>query len=151
MVICLGQPPAVESARQGELFASLAASNVPAVALGRSGREAVACLIDLVRKLREASPDVVLVCGYNAELLGRVAAVLARVPRVIVWVHSCGDLRPRGVSRRICDFALDPVTDAYFGVGRALWARAFLDRSVTAPGERPSLVSQETAVVGGRT
>jgi asparagine synthase (glutamine-hydrolysing) len=32
-----------------------------------------------------------------------------------------------------------------------LWARAFLDRSVNAPGERPSLVSQETAVVGGRT
>ena len=111
MVICLG--------RQGELFASLAASGVPAVALGRSRRQAFACLIDLVRRLRAASPDVVVVRGYNAEVLGRVAAVLAGVPRVIVWVHNCGDLRPRGVLRRICDVALDPVTDAYFGVARA--------------------------------
>jgi glycosyltransferase involved in cell wall biosynthesis len=111
MVICLG--------RQGELFASLAASDVPAVALGRTRREAFACLIDLVRTFREASPDVVVVRGYNAEVLGRVAAVLAGVPRVIVWVHNCGDLQPRGVLRRICDVALDPVTDAYFGVARA--------------------------------
>ena len=108
MVICLG--------RQGELFASLAASDVPAVALGHSRREAFACLIDLVRKLREARPDVVVVRGYNAEVLGRVAAVLARVPRVIVWVHNCGDLQPRGVLRRLCDITLDPATDAYFGV-----------------------------------
>jgi glycosyltransferase involved in cell wall biosynthesis len=111
MVICLG--------RQGELFASLAASDVPAVALGRSRRQAFVCLIDLVRKLRAASPDVVLVRGYSAEVLGRVAAVLAGVPRVIVWVHNCGDLQLRGVLRRICDIALNPVTDAYFGVARA--------------------------------
>jgi glycosyltransferase involved in cell wall biosynthesis len=111
MVICLG--------RQGELFASLAASDVPAVAFGRSKRQALACLIDLVRRLRESSPDVVVVRGYNAEVLGRVAAVLARVPHVIVWVHNCGDLQPRGVVRRICDVALDRVTDAYFGVAHA--------------------------------
>jgi glycosyltransferase involved in cell wall biosynthesis len=87
--------------------------------LGRTRREAFACLIDLVRTFREASPDVVVVRGYNAEVLGRVAAVLAGVPRVIVWVHNCGDLQPRGVLRRICDVALDPVTDAYFGVAHA--------------------------------
>ena len=89
------------------------------MALERSRRQAFACLIDLVRKLRAASPDVVVVRGYNAEVLGRVAAVLAGVPRVIVWAHNCGDLQPRGVVRRICDFALDPVTDAYFGVAHA--------------------------------
>jgi glycosyltransferase involved in cell wall biosynthesis len=111
MVICLG--------RQGQLFASLAASDVPAVALGRRKRQAFACLIDLVRKLREFSPDVVVVRGYNAEVLGRVAAVLAGVPSLIVWVHNCGDLRPRGALRRICDAALDRVTNAYFGVAHA--------------------------------
>jgi glycosyltransferase involved in cell wall biosynthesis len=111
IVICRG--------RQGELFASLASSGVPAVALERSRRQALACLIDLVRKLQEASPDVVVVRGYNAEVLGRMAAVLARVPRVIVWVHNCGDLLPGGVLRRICDVALDSVTKAYFGVARA--------------------------------
>ena len=31
-----------------------------------------------------------------------------------------------------------------------LWARAFLDRAVSVPAERPSLVSHETAVAGGR-
>lgn len=111
MVICLGRP--------GELFPALAEDGVPAVALGRSRRQAPACLVDLVRTLRKASPDVVVVRGYNAEVLGRIAAVVARVSRVIVWVHNCGDLQPRGVLRRVCDTVLEPVTAAYFGVAHA--------------------------------
>jgi glycosyltransferase involved in cell wall biosynthesis len=130
MVICLG--------RQGELFASLAASDVPSVALGRSKREAFLCLIDLVRNLREASPDVVVVRGYNAEVLGRVAAVLAGVPRVIVWVHNCVDLQPRGLLRRICDVALNPVTDAYFGVARA--QVSYLVRELRYPPDKVRII-----------
>lgn len=111
MVICLG--------RQGELFAALADSGVPAVALRRKKRQALACLIDLVRLLRETLPDVVVMRGYNAEVLGRIASVVAGVPRAIVWVHNCGDLEPRGRIRRMCDAALDRVTHAYFGVAHA--------------------------------
>lgn len=111
MVVCLGRP--------GELFGSVVGNGVQAVALGRSKREAIACLVDLVRTLKQWSPDVVIVRGYNAEVLGRVAAVVARVPRVVVWVHNCGDLEPRGLPRRISDVVLDVVTDAYFGVARA--------------------------------
>ena len=111
MVICLG--------REGELFPSLAASGIPAVALGRGKRQALSCLAKLVRQLRDARPDVVIVRGYNAEVLGRIAGALVGVPRTIVWVHNCGDLEPRGLLRRICDLALDPVTDAYFGVAHA--------------------------------
>lgn len=110
-VICLG--------RKGELFASLEADGVPAVALGRSRRQALLCLVDLVRTLKRTSPDVVIVRGYNAEVLGRVAAVLAGVPHRIVWVHNCGDIEPRSLPRRLSDAVLAPVTDAYFGVARA--------------------------------
>ncbi|SEP21106.1 glycosyltransferase [Trujillonella endophytica] len=110
-VVCLG--------REGELFASLVESSVPAVALHRTKRQAARCLVDLVRALRRTAPDVVVLRGYNAELLGRVAAVLARIPRSVVWVHNCGDLGPRGLVRRVADTVLDPVTDAYFGVAHA--------------------------------
>jgi glycosyltransferase involved in cell wall biosynthesis len=110
-VICLG--------REGELFPSLAANGVPGIALHRTKRQALQCLVDLVRTLRRTAPDVVVLRGYNAELLGRVAAVLARVPHVVVWVHNCGDLTPRGRVRRLGDAVLDRVTDAYFGVAHA--------------------------------
>jgi glycosyltransferase involved in cell wall biosynthesis len=110
-VICIG--------RRGELFADLVASGVPAAALGRTKRQALTSLLELVRYLRRVSPQVVIVRGFNAEVLGRIAGVLARVPRTIVWVHNCDDLRPRGLMRRVGDWALDPVTDAYFGVARA--------------------------------
>lgn len=130
MVICLG--------REGELFGALAASGIPAVALGRSKRQAVACLIDLVRQLRAAAPDVVIVRGYNAEVLGRIAAVLARVPCVVVWVHNCGDLEPRGFLRRICDVALDRATDAYFGVAQA--QRSYLMDELHYPPQKVRII-----------
>jgi glycosyltransferase involved in cell wall biosynthesis len=110
-VICLG--------REGELFPSLAESGVPGVAFHRTKRQALQCLADLVRALRATSPDVVVLRGYSAEFLGRVAAVLAGVPTVIVWVHHCGDIEPRGLLRRVSDRLLDRVTDAYFGVAHA--------------------------------
>ncbi len=110
-VVCLG--------REGELFPALAASGVPAVALHRTKRQALWCLVDLVRRFRATAPDVVVLRGYNAELLGRLGAVLARIPRVVVWVHHCEGLGPRGRVRGLSDLVLDQVTDAYFGVAHA--------------------------------
>ena len=110
-VICLG--------REGELFPTLAESGVPGVAFHRTKRQALQCLADLVRTLRATAPDVVVLRGYNAELLGRVAAVLARVPSVIIWVHNGEGLGRRGLVRQVTDAVLDRVTDAYFGVAHA--------------------------------
>lgn len=107
-VICLG--------RRGELFTDLEAAGVPGLALGRSRRQALPALRELVGELRRTRPDVVVVRGYSAELLGRTAAALARVPRTVVWVHNCDDIEPRGALRRVSDRLLEPVTDAYFGV-----------------------------------
>ena len=53
--------------------------------------------------------------GFNAEVLGRVAGRLARVPALIVWKHNCGDLKRR-LRVRVMDRLLDPATDYYFGV-----------------------------------
>ena len=110
-VVCIGA--------EGKLFGALAASDVRAVALHRSKRQAVRALGDLTREMRNFAPDVVITRGYNAEMLGRIAAWLTRVPRSVVWVHNYGDTGPRGAVRRIADRVLDRVTSAYFGLARA--------------------------------
>ncbi|MDF2827877.1 MAG: putative glycosyltransferase, partial [Mycobacterium sp.] len=90
-VVCIGA--------EGELFADL--GDVRAVALQRSKRQAFGALRDLIREMRAFRPDVVLLRGYNAELLGRVAARVAGVPHCVVWVHNHFDTEPRGTVRRI--------------------------------------------------
>ena len=109
-VICIG--------KEGELFPALAAGDVPALALRRTKLRAVGALRDLVRETRRIAPDIMIVRGFNAEALGRIAAFLARVPRTVVWVHNCGETTTRSVFRRIVDRALAPVTSAYFGVAK---------------------------------
>ena len=110
-VVCIGA--------EGKLFGDLAASGTRAVALHRSKRQAVRALRDLTREMRNFAPDVVITRGYNAEMLGRIAAWLTHVPHSVVWVHNHGDIEPRGAVRRIADRVLDRVTSAYFGLARA--------------------------------
>lgn len=38
--------------------------------------------------MRRTRPDVVVLWGYNAEILGRIAARIARIKHSIVWIHS---------------------------------------------------------------
>ena len=109
-VVCIGE--------HGPLFSALGDAGVPAVAFGRTKRQAVMSLLQLVRHFRSTRPDVVIVRGFNAELLGRVAAFITRVPRVVLWVHNCADIEPRTSLRRLSDRVLDRVTDAYFGVAQ---------------------------------
>lgn len=108
-VVCIGV--------EGELFADL--GDVRAVALHRSKHQAFGALRDLIREMRAFRPDVVLLRGYNAELLGRVAARVAGVPRCVVWVHNHFDTEPRGTVRSIADRVLDRSTAAYLGVAEA--------------------------------
>lgn len=107
-VVCIGE--------EGALFSDLAGSRTKAVALHRTKREAVRALLELIRQMRAFAPDVVITRGYNAETLGRIAARLTRVPRVVVWAHSAADGDSRSVINRLTDRVLDRVTDAYFGV-----------------------------------
>ncbi|ANS26720.1 glycosyltransferase [Rhodococcus opacus] len=113
------EPRAICLGREGGLFGALAAGAIPARALHRSKRQAILTIIDLVREIRSTATDIVIVRGYNAETLGRIAAVIARVPHVVVWVHNCGDIEPRSLIRRVADRVLRPATSAYFGVAEA--------------------------------
>ncbi len=110
-VVCIGSG--------GEFIRDLAPSGTRAVALHRTKRQMVLALRDLTREMRNFAPDVVITRGYNAEMLGRIAAWLTHVPHNVVWVHNCGTTEPRGAARRIADRVLDRVTSAYFGVARA--------------------------------
>lgn len=110
------EPSALVIGQRGALFDSLGQAGVPARALGRGKRALPIALIELIRELRRIRPDVLLTRGYNAELLGRVAAILTRVPRRVVWVHNCGDLQPRSRVRWFADRLLNPFTSAYYAV-----------------------------------
>ena len=110
-VVCIGA--------EGALFGDLVNAGIPAVALRRTKWQALAALAGLVREMRRRRPDVVLVRGYNAEMLGRIAAILAGVPHRVVWVHNCGGVGGDSRVRRLADRLLDRRTDAYFGVARA--------------------------------
>ena len=115
-VICIG-----EEGYAGDpgLFSTLPAAGIEAVALRRHKRQAVRALIELVMMMRRTRPDVVVVQGYNAEVLGRIAARIAGVKHTINWVHNASGLVQRGTVRRTVDRALTRWTRAYFGVAEA--------------------------------
>lgn len=128
-VVCIGE--------EGGLFADLATTGVPARAL-HSRRNPVAALAALVRIMRAQRPDIVVTRGYNAEALGRIAAVLTRVPRVAIWVHNCGDVEPRGRVRAFVDRVLGPATDAYYAVAHG--QRPYMVDELGYPDERIEVV-----------
>ena len=74
---------------------------------------------ELVSIMRRTRPDVVVVRGYNAETLGRIAARVAGVEHTIMWVHNIGDAEPRSGVRKTVDRALTRWTSGYFGVAEA--------------------------------
>ena len=69
----------------------------------------------LVRLMRAFRPHVVITRGLNADVLGRVAATIARVPVVVVWKHNTGHLS-RSALEIVSERVLDPFTDHYFAV-----------------------------------
>ena len=109
-VIVIGEP--------GRLFDEVVASGVAAHALRRTKKGLLLACAQIGVRMMRFRPDIVVTWGYNAEILGRIAAVLTRVPRSIVWEHSNGEIEPRGRVRRMADQLLDPVTSAYFAVAK---------------------------------
>ena len=107
-VVCIGE--------EGALFPALSEAGVPARALGRTKRQFPRALVELVGLMRATRPDLVITRGYNAEMLGRIAAIVARVPRTAIWLHDCGDIEPRTFTRKLFDRLLEPFTSAYYGV-----------------------------------
>jgi glycosyltransferase involved in cell wall biosynthesis len=107
MVCCIQEP--------GALAADVRDAGAELVAFECGTARAGVALVRLVREMRRFRPHVVAMRGFNAEVLGRVAGGLARVPARVVWKHNCGHLTRR-LRARVLDRLLDPATDYYFGV-----------------------------------
>nr|WP_280513411.1 glycosyltransferase [Mycolicibacterium gilvum] len=111
-VICIGE--------EGSLFSALPEAGVSASAmhLGHK-RNAGHALIRLIASIKRLQPDIVVVRGYNAEVLGRIAARMGGTRHIIVWVHHIGDAKPRSSVRKLSDHILERWTSRYFGVANA--------------------------------
>lgn len=107
-VVCLGG--------EGNMFADLEAAGIPATALNLRKWQVVRAVRELVATFRRNRADVVVMTGYNAETLGRIAARIAGVGHTILWVHNASEITPRSVVHRFIDRALSRWTSAYFGV-----------------------------------
>lgn len=107
-VVCIGW--------DGDFFADVRAAGVEARALWLPKWQAARALCELISIMRRERPDVVVVSGRNAEVLGRIAARLARVAHTIVWVHNATEITPRGIVLRTVDRLLIRGTSRFFGV-----------------------------------
>lgn len=122
----------------GRHFHALAAEGHDVHFLDHRRCHAPKTLRRLVGLMRAQRPDAVIMCGRNAEILGRLAAVAAGVRHRIIWVHNCGDVAPRGIARRLADRLLDPVTSAYFGVAHA--QLPYMTGTLGYPAEKVTIV-----------
>lgn len=129
-VVCIGG--------EGELFADLRAAGVEGTALNLRKWQAARALRELVSIIRRQRPDVVLVSGYNAETLGRIAARIAGVKHTIMWIHNASEITPRGVVHRTVDRALIRWTSSYFGVAKV--QRQFLVHERGYPADRIRII-----------
>ncbi|MGE2731085.1 glycosyltransferase [Mycolicibacterium vaccae] len=107
-VVCIGG--------EGDMFADLRAAGIPATALNLRKAEVVRAVRQLADIFRRDRTDVVVMSGYNAETLGRIAARIAGVGHAILWVHNASEITPRSRAHRLVDQALSRWTTAYFGV-----------------------------------
>jgi glycosyltransferase involved in cell wall biosynthesis len=81
----------------------VAGLGVPLIDLGRQGRRDHSYFPKLVRTLRRSRPDVVHLHLHTGQYPGRVAAVLARAPAIVLTMH--GD-EPRSRVRWVADRVL---------------------------------------------
>lgn len=130
-VVCIG--------REGELFPELNLAGIEATALHLEGKAAgLRALRRLVSITRRTRPDVVVVRGYNSEMLGRIAARLCGVRHTVMWMHNIGDPAPRSAVRTTVDRILTRWTSAYFGVAEA--QRRYLVAELGYPGDKIRII-----------
>lgn len=130
-VICIGQ--------EGDLFGEVKEAGLEARALHLGGkRRAGRALAALVAHMRRSRPHVVVVWGYNAEILGRVAALMAGVKHSVVWVHAVAGAEARSSVRVSADRLLLRWTSGYFGVAEA--QRPFITGGLRCPAEKVHIV-----------
>jgi glycosyltransferase involved in cell wall biosynthesis len=102
--------PFVDDLRKGGISCSV-------LHQGSSGRAHLATsFVRLVRAMRTMRPDVVMTQGFRADVLGRLAARIARVPLTVTWRHNTGHVGRVGRRDRMTERVLGRFTHRYFGV-----------------------------------
>lgn len=130
-VFCIGD--------EGDLFGEVEAAGLEARALHLGGkRDIVRALVALVAHLRRTRPDVVVLWGYNAETLGRIAARIARIKHSVVWIHSAIRHDKRNSLRDLAARALVPWTSSFFGVAET--QRQFITDELGYPSEKVRII-----------
>lgn len=74
---------------------------------------------DIYRLIKEKNTKIVRTHRYNANLYGRLAAILARVPCIIASVHNIY-MRDRKINRRIVNHILSRLTDYVVAVSETV-------------------------------
>ena len=102
----------------GPLHEELAARGVEVLCLqaGERKRALPRVLAALTIELRRRRAEVVVTHGLSANVLGRVAATLARAQTRITWKHNCGHLGRHGLLERCSERALGWLCTRYIGV-----------------------------------
>lgn len=106
--------------RGGPRVAGLRAAGVPVTELGAGDRwwlSAPVIVARAVRQLRRAGAAVVMTNGYSAEVVGRSAAWLTRLP-VIQWKHNIGHVGRFGLRDRWTERLLRPLPARVLAVSR---------------------------------
>jgi glycosyltransferase involved in cell wall biosynthesis len=125
-VLCLTEPGAI-----GE---QIRAAGVPLASFGlpRHGLWRPRGLLRVARRLRLIRPGIVHTHMYHANTYGRIAAALARAPRVVATVHTTGGHRL--LKQRLMNRLLDPMTDRTIAVSEE-GRRTLLAEGGIAPGK----------------
>lgn len=130
-VVCIGD--------EGDLFGEVETAGLAAKALHLGGkREIVRALLALVAHLRRTRPHVVVLWGYNAETLGRIAARIARIKHSVVWIHSAIRHDKRNSLRDLAARALIPWTSSFFGVAES--QREFITDELGYPHDKVRII-----------
>jgi glycosyltransferase involved in cell wall biosynthesis len=130
-VVCIGA--------EGDLFGEVVSAGIAAKALGLGGKRDIGrALVALVSHMRRTRPDVVVVWGYNAEILGRIAARFARVKHCVVWVHAAIRAERPNSLRDLALRALVPWTSSYFGVAES--QRKFIVDELRCPPDKVRII-----------
>ncbi|MDA1014789.1 MAG: glycosyltransferase [Planctomycetota bacterium] len=108
-VICLSPP--------GELVAILESNNIPVECLGLKGLRNAWVLVRLVSRLRRIRPVLLQTFLHHANIVGRLAAKLARVPHVVSGIRVA---EKRSRFRLRIDRWTDRFVDRHVCVGQAV-------------------------------
>jgi glycosyltransferase involved in cell wall biosynthesis len=116
---------------RGPLFDELSRQGIPTHFIGRRRGLDLAGVWRLRRLLREQKIDVLNTHGLSAALWGRLAAVAAGTPHVVVTVHSvAGWIQPR--KQYLLSRLLQPLTDRFVAVSESV-RRSLIEKEKVRP------------------